>query len=247
MSSVCKTTTTRLGRCRGTGTCGKARGCHADGLRDGTGHVRKRPLNFIAGNSKISLGTENPREPCDSTGESRLSEACHSAGFSVTIRWPGVCLPPPPPPPLRPWLRNKLAGTPMADLSSTTGRAWAGYYTVLGSGARDPLIFLELRSTPPPLGSDADADADWKSDCVYFCGEGHNGVGTFMVMGVCDARTGAVSAIKRYSSHWWEWRGMVTPFGMTRMWGWLERRLVVDLDAGMEPDHNKTTRLKAPS
>jgi hypothetical protein len=28
---------------------------------------------------------------------------------------------------------------------------------------------------------------------------------------------------------------------------WLERRLVVDLAAGMEPDHNKTTRLKAPS
>ncbi len=29
--------------------------------------------------------------------------------------------------PLRPWLRNKLTGTPLADLSSTTGRAWAGY------------------------------------------------------------------------------------------------------------------------
>ena len=87
--------------------------------------------------------------------------------------------------PLRPWLRNKLAGTPLADLSSTTGRAWAGYYTVLGSGVRDPLMFLELRSTPPPLGSDADS----KSDCVYFDGEGHDGVWTFTVMGVCDART----------------------------------------------------------
>ena len=123
--------------------------------------------------------------------------------------------------PLRPWLHNKLAGTPLADLSSTTGRAWAGYYTVLGSGVRDPPMFLELRSTSPPLGSDADADAaaDSKSDCVYFGGEGHDGVGTFTVMGVCDVRTGAVSAIKRYSSHWWEWRGMVTPFGMTGMWG----------------------------
>ena len=50
------------------------------------GHMRKWPLNFIAGSSKISLGMENPREPCDSTGESRLLEACHSAGFSVTIR-----------------------------------------------------------------------------------------------------------------------------------------------------------------
>jgi hypothetical protein len=29
-----------------------------DGLRDGMGHVRKRPLNVIARNSKISLGTE---------------------------------------------------------------------------------------------------------------------------------------------------------------------------------------------
>jgi hypothetical protein len=28
---------------------------------------------------------------------------------------------------------------------------------------------------------------------------------------------------------------------------WLERRLVVDLAAGMETDHNKTTRSKAPS
>jgi len=64
----------------------EAQECHTDGLRDRTGHMRKRPLNFIARNSKISLGMENPREPCDSTGESWLSEACHSAGFSVTIR-----------------------------------------------------------------------------------------------------------------------------------------------------------------
>jgi hypothetical protein len=78
--------------------------------------------------------------------------------------------------PLRPWLRNTLARTPLADLSSTTGRAWAGYCTVLGSGIREPPMFLELRSTPPPLGSDADLDS--KSDCV----------GTFTVMGVCDAR-----------------------------------------------------------
>ena len=92
--------------------------------------------------------------------------------------------------PLRPWLRNTLARTPLADLSSTTGRAGAGYCTVLGSGIREPPMFLELRSTPPPLGSDADAgaDTDSKSDCVYFGGEGHDGVGTFTVMGVCDAR-----------------------------------------------------------
>ena len=94
--------------------------------------------------------------------------------------------------PLRLWLRNKLAGTPLADLSLTTGRAWAGYYTVLGSGVRDPPMFLELRSTPPPLESDADS----KSDCVYFGGEGHDGVGIFTIMGVCDTRTGAVSVIK---------------------------------------------------
>ena len=75
-------------------------------------------------------------------------------------------------------------------------------------------MYIELRSSPQ------DVDADSESGRVNFIGEGHDSVGTFTVMGVCDAQTGAVSAIKRHSSHWWEWRGMVTPFGMTGMWGW---------------------------
>jgi len=115
---------------------------------------------------------------------------------------------------LRPWLRNRLAGTPLEGLSSTTGCAWAGYYTItIMGGVRDRPMYIELRSSPQ------DVDADSESDRVNFLGQGHDSVGTFTVVGVCDARTGAVSAIKAYATHVWEWRGMVTPFGMAGMWG----------------------------
>ena len=130
--------------------------------------------------------------------------------------------------PIRPWLRPRLAGTPLATLSSTTGRAWAGYYTIIPTGGRELPMFLELRSVPPLPDTDADTDADavtagseLEPELVYFSGEGHDGVGTFKVAGACDPCTGTVSAIKSYTSMtlWWEWRGMVTPFGMAGTWG----------------------------
>ena len=74
-------------------------------------------------------------------------------------------------------------------------------------------MYIELRSSPQ------DVDADSESGRVNFIGEGHDSVGTFTVVGVCDARTGAVSAIRAYATHGWEWHGMVTPFGMAGMWG----------------------------
>ncbi len=43
-----------------------------DGLRHGAEHVRNRPLNFIAGNCGISLGTPVARNPCTSSGDSQL-------------------------------------------------------------------------------------------------------------------------------------------------------------------------------
>ena len=117
--------------------------------------------------------------------------------------------------PLRPWLHDGLAGTPLAALSSTTGCAWAGYYTYKGVGGREPPMYIELRSTP---ARDSEADTEVAHDHVHFRGEGHDG-GKFVIMGTCDTRTGVISAIKAYETHRWEWRGMLTPFGMAGMWG----------------------------
>ena len=50
--------------------------------------MRNRPLNFIAGNRGISLGTPVARNPCTSSGDSRVSSACSSAGVDVTLRCP---------------------------------------------------------------------------------------------------------------------------------------------------------------
>jgi len=125
--------------------------------------------------------------------------------------------------PLRPWLRDGLAGTPFASLSSTTSSAWAGYYTIMGLArmGTDPPMHLELRSVPPPPNDDTDADAVAGSDPdhVHFYGEGRDGVGTFTVAGMCEKRTGVVKAIKAYTTHSWEWRGVLTPFGMGGVWG----------------------------
>ena len=129
--------------------------------------------------------------------------------------------------PLRPWLRDGLAGTPFASLSSTTSSAWAGYYTIMGLVRMDsePPMHLELRSVPPPPNDDVDADADAVAvaasdpDHVHFYGEGRDGVGTFTVAGTCEKRTGMVKAIKAYTTHSWEWRGVLTPFGMGGLWG----------------------------
>ena len=77
---------------------------------------------------------------------------------------------------LRPWLRNRLAGTPLEGLSSTTGCAWAGYYTItIMGGVRDRPMYIELRSSPQ------DVDADSESGRVNFIGEGHDNVGTSTV------------------------------------------------------------------
>ena len=119
--------------------------------------------------------------------------------------------------PLRPWLHDGLAGTPLAALSSTTGRAWAGYYTSKDTEGRGPPMYIELRSAPAERTG---ADTDEAHDRVHcFRGEGRDGGGKFGIIGTCDTRTGMVSAMKAYETFVWEWRGMLTPFGMAGMWG----------------------------
>jgi hypothetical protein len=131
-------------------------------------------------------------------------------------------------PPPRPWLQNRLAGTPLAELllsadsegdDSDGRRLWAGYYTIGDDKTgQDPPMFLELHYVqgllvlPPNAGPGP-------SEIIHFRGEGHDGVGTFTLRGSCDTRTGAVTATKSYATHDWHWQGMVTPFGMAGIWG----------------------------
>ena len=58
-----------------------------------------------------------------------------------------------------PWLRDGLAGTPLAGLSSTSGYRWVGYYTMTSAveAMHDLLMFLKLYLAPP-LSSDAAAN-----------------------------------------------------------------------------------------
>ncbi|KAH9955937.1 hypothetical protein BC827DRAFT_824782 [Russula dissimulans] len=112
---------------------------------------------------------------------------------------------------LRPWLRDGLAGTPFAGLSTTRGTPWAGYYTTLDALRRDPPMFLELLSAEAPRNANPSH--------VYFRGEGHDGVGTFTIEGSCNTLLGMVDATKVYATHSWEWRGVITPFGMVGAWG----------------------------
>jgi len=130
--------------------------------------------------------------------------------------------------PPRPWLRNRLAGTPLADLLSPADsggndtavgdrgrRQWAGYYTIGDSedeSGQDSPMFLELyrlQSLPPTT----------EDDFVHFGGSGHDGVGTFDLRCTCNVLTGKVWAVKIYATHHWTWQGMVTPFGMAGIWG----------------------------
>jgi hypothetical protein len=114
---------------------------------------------------------------------------------------------------LWPWLRDGLAGTPLAGLSSTSGRRWAGRYTVGGpTEMNDSPMFFKLFLAPPP-------SADAAANMVYFRGEGADGAGSFTLKGASDTETGVVIAVKSYG-HWgWDWRGVITPFGMVGVWG----------------------------
>jgi hypothetical protein len=142
-------------------------------------------------------------------------------------------------PQARPWLRNRLAGTPLAELLSSTDiegdasngrlsrRQWAGYY-VYGNHETGfhPPMSLELYSVQGPIAS-PNQEPD-SAEHMHFRGEGHDGVGTFTLSGTCNTSTGVVMATKAYlEDGWrWEWRGMVTPFGMAGTWG------VAEPDAG---------------
>jgi hypothetical protein len=111
-----------------------------------------------------------------------------------------------------PWLRNGLAGTPLAGLSSDAGRPWAGYYTYTEFRQFDPPMYFDLRSATPPRT---------EPHCVYFDGEGSDFVGDFSLQGSCHTLTGAVWASKTYHDigPQWFWSGMLTPFGMVGVWG----------------------------
>ena len=114
---------------------------------------------------------------------------------------------------LWPWLRDGLAGTPIARLSSASGDRWAGYHTSSVLELRDPPMFFKLNLVPPPA---ANGDA-YK---VYFCGEGADSGGSFLLEGSADSHTGVVIARKTYvGAHWWSWNGLITPFGMVGVWG----------------------------
>jgi hypothetical protein len=137
-------------------------------------------------------------------------------------------------PQARPWLRNKLAGTPLAELLSSTDkdgdvsdgrcrRQWAGYFTVQDSEfPRDRPTFMELYSVQSRITPNRKRDAD---EYMYFRGEGHDNTGTFTLKLSCNANTGAVDAELVYGAdgllpEWAESRwGMVTPFGMAGVWG----------------------------
>jgi hypothetical protein len=129
-------------------------------------------------------------------------------------------------PPPRPWLQNRLAGTPLAEPLLSAGiegagsvgrRLWAGYYIDDNKAGQDPPMFLELHYIQDPLGLPPNTGPD-PSEAIHFHGEGHDGVGTFTLRGSCDTRTGAVTARKSYATHRWNWQGMVTPFGMAGTW-----------------------------
>ena len=127
-------------------------------------------------------------------------------------------------PQARPWLRNRLAGTPLAGLLSSAdsdddsrndGRLWAGYYTVHNDETGQHLpMFLELYSVQ---GQNQGRDL---VEYAHFHGEGNDDVGQFILRGTCNTNTGVVTATKAYmTDEWpWKWRGILTPFGMVGIW-----------------------------
>ena len=145
----------------------------------------------------------------------------------------------PTPPPL-PWLLNRPAGTPLAELllsADSEGNAgdghcdrrlWAGYYVLRHDDVTvatddpviDPFMFLELYTIKGPIDPlpfpILEPDP---SERINLQGEGYDGIWRFTLQGYCNMRTGAVTATKAYATQEWPWRGMVTPFGMAGIWG----------------------------
>ncbi|KAH9046137.1 hypothetical protein EDB84DRAFT_1467852, partial [Lactarius hengduanensis] len=112
-----------------------------------------------------------------------------------------------------PWLRDGLAGTPLTGLSSASGQKWVGYYIDEGMDEPGPPMFFKLYLAPPPA-------ADAGANKLYFRGDGADSVGLFTLEGSSDTQTGVVIARKTYvGAHWWDWRGVITPFGMVGVWG----------------------------
>jgi hypothetical protein len=120
---------------------------------------------------------------------------------------------------MRPWLRNGLAGTPLAGLSSTIDSTWVGYYTYFGMAHLDLPMSLQLRFKPLPLDSDIVSESIESICTHHFLGKGHDGAGPFTISGRCDEHTGIVRAIKMYETYSWGWGGVLTPFGIAGTWG----------------------------
>ena len=112
-----------------------------------------------------------------------------------------------------PWLRDGLAGTPIARLASVSGDIWAGYYTNWATELPDRTMFFTLDLVPHPAVNGAAHE-------IYFLGEGEDSVGSFSLEGTIGTRTGVVTARKTYvGARWWSWHGLITPFGMVGVWG----------------------------
>ena len=135
-------------------------------------------------------------------------------------------------PPSQPWLKNRLAGTPLAELLSVSSegddsdgrrvgrRLWAGYYTYGDDKiGQDSPMFLELHNVQGPSSALPPNAGPDPSETIHFRGEGHDGVGAFTLRGSCESRMGAVTATKSYATHAWDWQGVVTPFGIAGIWG----------------------------
>ena len=186
------------------------------------------------------VGFRHPKDPTDFVGTSMQYSTSFLVQLEICLRLhfraagsPPLSLLPPSIPPMNPasqddepfelvsddiswpWLRNGLAGTPIARLSSSSGDRWAGYYTnsnILGE-PRDPPMIFKFDLVPPPAINEA-------AHKVYFLGEGADSAGSFFLEGSADTHTGAVVARKSYvGAHWWSWLGVVTPFGMVGVWG----------------------------
>ena len=102
------------------------------------------------------------------------------------------------------WLRDRLAGTPLAGLSSTSGRSWAGHYNFANSYF--PLS-LKLNLAPPP-------SVDAAANKVYFRGEGVISTTPCTLEGAYDTETGVVIAVHSFNTRRDRWHGVITPFGM---------------------------------